>query len=66
MHREMNLYKVTSRSKELYIVAEVKAKAIEKFVNVTSEVFHSGICCEMLCRRDEIIPTVDPRREFQE
>ncbi len=66
----MKLYKVKSRGHEYsarYIVGSSKADVLKKYADVneaTPRYFHN-LSVEELCKRDEIIPCVDPVIEFK-
>lgn len=64
----MKLYKVTSNNdyeKTKYIIALDKAKAITKYYSLKNIYESSTVKAEYLCDRSEIIPTLDPVKEFK-
>ncbi len=66
----MNLYKVTGRSawnayERRYIIASNQRTAIAKFTTTVTDYFTASIECDFMCKRDNIIPTVEPRKEFE-
>lgn len=68
----MNLYKVSSKvdtfqgmqvyDRESFILAESKSKAVIKFLDIHPN-FTRRLKCKLICKRDEIIPTVEPLKE---
>jgi len=66
----MNLYKVYSKNASFdfsnqFIVAEEPKKAIKKYLEITkSEVYHNDIQVEFICKRDDIIPTIEQIKEL--
>lgn len=65
----MNLYVVQSEkygSTKKYIVAPDRASSINKWFELVSSVFHDSVTSRYLCKREEIVPCVDPAIEFAE
>tara|TARA_R110000772_G_scaffold90662_1_gene186887 strand:+ start:1644 stop:1847 length:204 start_codon:yes stop_codon:yes gene_type:complete len=65
----MNLYKVTGKTRKdsnypeiIYITAVDEPLSIAKFIEV-AEYKNTIIVSEFLCKRDDIIPTVEPIKE---
>lgn len=60
----MNLYRV-SCSKWIveYILATDRNKAMTKFIQM-QKYEKDKVKCEFICKRDSIIPTVEPRKEI--
>jgi len=69
---KMRLYKVvgffdkmtSDRKHRMFITAVSKRRAIEKFVSFKlNKDYCNEIECDFICNRDDIIPTVEPRKE---
>ena len=63
----MKLYKLTSSNfyeKTRYIVALNKAKAITKYYEVEEIYEDSTVRVEYICDRDDMVPTIEPIKEF--
>ena len=64
----MNLYRVHDEgaySEVKYILAKNKADAIKKFID-TAPNMHNGIYCKYICKRDNILTTIEPVEEFKD
>ena len=62
----MNLYKITGVDyyiKIEFIISENGAKAIGKFIEIHED-YTEKIECEFICEREDIIPTIEPIKEF--
>lgn len=65
----MNIYKVDAKGNyfaKRFISAPDRKSAIEKFLEIHSEKpsYHDDITIELICKRDEIVPTVEPIKEY--
>lgn len=65
----MNLYRVYQVGRMTkqtfcpeFIIALDSNKAIEKYIEIKEGV--SNIGCDRICKREEMIPTVEPLKEF--
>jgi hypothetical protein len=64
----MNLYLVQQDgygSTRRFITATDKKTALAKWLEVVSSQFHDKSTVTFLCKRDEIIPCIDPVIEFE-
>ena len=64
----MNLYKLTSTNvydKEMFIIAKDKPTALVKYYELEDVWEHHHVNVYFICEREDIIPTVEPIKEFE-
>ncbi len=65
----MNLYSVEGQMYNMkttrYILAEGRLDAVKKFCEIVEDDVQKHITVEYICRREDMIPTVEPKEEFK-